>query len=288
MDPEFFMLKPGTYLDGTYGETLLGRIVKNYAQPTTDYRPHEALKIEKGPIITSVSRNFAMSNLSYDTRGGKTSLAGIAGFDTSMMKGVKTELKGKTFLYKGLEQHEDLLEKIMQDPASRTKVMQWTRPVRWRRIPVCMITGILLCEESILVTLKEHGTKVAIDGTIPIATAGLAATGALVPAPIGDVGLGGHRTTRQRQDAAYEIDEKTIVGLELRIVRRAHWGDELVRLRARAPDLRNNRHLAGSDDETGIDGDSDSGEETSDSDDMVFGGQPWHFDAKVGVMMQQL
>jgi len=173
----------------------------------------------------------------------------------------------------------------MRDPATKTKVMQWTSPSRWRKPPVCMITGILLCEDSIVAIVQEHAIKLTVNGTIPIATVGLAAAGALMPAPIGDIGLGGHRTTGQRQDAAYDIDEMTIVGLELRIVRRAHWGDELVKLRDRAPELRHNRHLADSDDETGGDGDSDSGEETSDSDDMVFGGQPWHFDTKVGEMM---
>ena len=80
-------------------------------------------------------------------------------------------------------------------------------------------------------------------------------------APLGDVNIGGRHATAANVEVTGSIDELVIIGIQLRIVRRCTWHND-VKMRRKGPKVRKGQQLSGSDEEPGVGDSEDQGRDT--------------------------
>ncbi|KAF5120824.1 Glucokinase [Metarhizium anisopliae] len=150
----FYVLKPTEWLDATWENKILGAFVKEYPSPKNAYV--ECLKLyndnslwEDGQLFNSSSEREAyafLESLGWKKEMGRVNL-----------------LKGKYLHRKSLRHVHEYFESARQDPDVMSRVLSWIKP--GSNIPVCIVTGILICED------------IEAWGEVPIATIGGAAAG---------------------------------------------------------------------------------------------------------------
>lgn len=84
-----------------------------------------------------------------------------------------------------------------------------------------------MCRESQVATVEEKSRDMRASGLIPVATGGFAAMGVPLAAPVGDIAIGGKHATAARVEVTGSVDEVVIIGLQLRVVRRCTWRNDV-------------------------------------------------------------
>ena len=269
MENPIYLLSPEECLDGSHSNALLGRIVANYAMPTADYQPPTSIQFDKGAINDHIVTNFQISVCHKRQRGGRFNLDSLLGFSVERKREYPVTVVGKTMLYRSLEQHETLLERMLEYQSVAKKAKQWAKnTLLHRRPPLCMIIGVLLCTETSITRNEMRGVTYSADTEVPVGTIALAAAGVVLPLQIGTVGIGGHATSENRRDAHYEIRGSTVVGLKLRVITCSKWKNDL-RLEIGGPSLDKTSHLGAEDSDSDLD---DLGQEEDTALDVVAGG----------------
>lgn len=250
MEPHYYLLRERNYLPASCVDTLLGRIVQNYGDPTADFCPPESAHFEKGTLIRNSIRNFQIKGLGSSSKGPKIDMQGVLGLECTLKRSCEVDLTGEVLTSIRLQQHSELLRTMMQEASVRDQTTSWTNRSLFKGPPVCMVVGLLLCRESQVSTVEEKSHEIRANGLIPIATGGLAAIGVPLAAPLGDINIGGRHATAANVEVTGIIDELVIIGLQLRIVRRCTWHND-VKLRRKGPRVREGQQLSGSDEEPG-------------------------------------
>ena len=273
MEPQYYLFRPSNFLRHSSVDSLLGRIVRNYGDPTSEYCPSESTHIEKDSIIHNSIQNFQLKGLRSKSHGPRINLEGVLGLEYSLERSYKLDLNGEKLISIRLQQHSDLLRRMMENASVRAEVVSWTKKSIFSGPPVCMVVGLLLCRSSEISTIEEKSHNIRVSGLLPIATGGLAAIGAPLAAPLGDITIGEGHAATAKAGWTGSVDELVIIGQQLRVVRRCTWRNE-VKLKLRGPRDRRGQQLSASDDEAedSDEGDSDNQERDLDEVDMDLGG----------------
>ena len=277
MEPQYYLFRERNLLPRSLVDSLLGRIVRNYGDPTSEYRPSESEStlFDKETIIHNSIQNFQLKGLGSKSQGPKISLEGVLGLEYTLERSYKLDLKGEELISIRLQQHSDLLRRMMENASVRAEVVSWTNDSIFSGPPVCMVVGLLLCRKSETRTIEEKSHDIRVSGLLPIATGGLAAIGTPLAAPLGDITIGGGHAATVKAGLTGSANDMVIIGQQLRVVRRCTWRNE-VRLRLRGPRDRRGQQLSASDDEAedSEEGDSDNQGRDLDEVDMDLGGCP--------------
>ena len=279
MGPQYFLLGGQGYLPISLKDKILGSIVPNYADPIAEYQPSDAVHLESRMAISQSVNDFTIQAVTSSTTGAKARLQGVAGLATSVNSSHSIDLRGGELVCTRLQQHASLLQRLMEVPIVRDRVMVWTKRALFRPPSVCMIVGVVLCKGTTMTVIDTKRKEVEASGLLPIATVGLAAMG--IPPlgiPMGDLAVGGQRGSERTVEMSGRIDDMVIIGLQLRIVRRRTWVSQ-VRLSRRALSIAPERHLAGNDDESESDDSQDESESQRLEDaEQELGDSPWRYD----------
>ncbi|KUJ07744.1 uncharacterized protein LY89DRAFT_691475 [Mollisia scopiformis] len=229
-DPEFFFLKPVAWMDAKKWENkMLGAFLKEYPSPTNGY------VAESGPENKSLFEQYD----SFGTEDGQFNDF-VLDAHASAKKGVSATLKslanvsfdgetthahsleGKYLRFRRLTQLDVFFDKAKKDVEVSKRVPNWIKS--GLKIPVCVVVGIMICEDVEVVW--EEGAKKAVEakGEIPIATIARAAAGIPpIPGAADDTGNLGAQYTNQREEGKVfraKTGEMKIFALQLRNVTR--------------------------------------------------------------------
>ena len=272
MDNPIYLLSLEECLDGSHSDALLGRIVPNYAMPAADFQPPTSIQFDKGVINNHFVTNFQINVCNKRERGGRFNIDSLLGFSVKRTREHSVAITGETMLYRSLEQHAMLLDKMLEYQSIAKKAKEWAKSTFLsRQPPLCMIIGVLLCAETSITRKEMKSVTYSAETEVPIGTIALAATGVVLPLQIGTVGIGGHVAFEDRRDAQYEIKDSTIVGLKLRVITCSKWSSNL-KLEIGGPALDKTSHLGAEDSDSDLE---DLGKEENTALEIIEVGDLW-------------
>lgn len=175
-DPEFVILKSQAWMKASsYEDKILGTIVKQPLSPSTNYVPDSAA----GYLVDSVQDGSA-TDFSLESAGGKTnefiaSLTSIGKVNVSGNEEDSLHLAGKFVRYKRISQLDKFWEKLKVDANVVATAPKWVKKRgTW---PVCLVVGIMICEDVEYCTDSEQASRREANGEIPVSHIVLATTG---------------------------------------------------------------------------------------------------------------
>ena len=249
-EPPFILFKPTSWLSGDEWDTLLGAVVKNFWAPTENSVPAEPLIYNKGRKFVEKGFNDFVLNRS-DGRGISTVLK-LKGLANLTWKGEVDDgfnLEGKHIRYIKLRQHDKFWEALKENPDFRTTVPEWLGSI-WKsksRIPVCLITGLFICEDVTLVSSTESGQERGIGVEAPLGTAAAAAAFSQgLPLPSDGTGNleASFEPSRTRQQTLNAEDRgSSIFALQLKVVSSKAFDRKALRLQDSSPDVPIHRQM---------------------------------------------
>ncbi|RTE69938.1 hypothetical protein BHE90_015669 [Fusarium euwallaceae] len=176
-DPEFVILKYSAWLDAAkFEDKILGAVVKHYLDPINDYEPESPLKYMVEAPVEGFFTDFVAEGSASATNAVNVSpIKSIAGMTLKGELQDRVHLQGKVVRLKRLQKCEKFWEKLKEDPDVRARVPGWMSVFSVRR-PVCLVTGIMVCED---VDVSYEGVeKRELDGHVelPLGEIALAAS----------------------------------------------------------------------------------------------------------------
>jgi hypothetical protein len=266
-DPEFFILKQWAWLDAAeYSPIILGGFLKNYADPTDAYIPKKGapshLKYSESKPVPDDWSNFVASSLSSASTEAAATLKSLAGVSFKGSKEEAVNLSGKFLRSQRIEQVDDFFTKVREDAAVKSRVPEW---IAGRdKDEVCLVTGIMICEDVEIGWESESGTEKEGHVEAPVGMITLAAG---FPNPLGDTGDSGASLTKTEMKGRLfkaKSGKSKIFALQLRNVTKGYWikreRDKLI-LAKKGPQSSEGRLL---------DGDEGAAEDPSIPDDALF------------------
>ncbi|KZZ92017.1 hypothetical protein BBO_09559 [Beauveria brongniartii RCEF 3172] len=225
--PEYLILKPGVgWISGEYWKNLLGAAVKYPFMPLRDYVPDDPPYMQYAPDERLFDDMVLRQNI-QQTKSGHFSVTGLGELRTAESANNQLNLQGKLIYIKSLQQHDAHWENIIKIKTFRQKVTKWLRERTMfgfgaPKHQVCLVVGILLCQDVSVAISKEEETKFEAGGQLPLGTVAEAVT-ASRGAPIqlkgaGNVVGGASTTTAGKKYFGIKGKEIQIFGLELRII----------------------------------------------------------------------
>lgn len=190
--------------------------------------------------------DFVLANTGAKSHEGNATLESVAGLSFKGSTESSVELSGKLIRYKRLQQHDQFWSKLKADRDVKAIVPRWTSRYR---APVCLVVGIMICEEVELLFDEKQAQEREVKGQLPIGKITLAAG---VPNPTGSTGDPqiGFNTNRQVVNMFKgEINESRIFALELKKITTVGWIQKDLKLRSQGPDVDSTRLAAGESDE---------------------------------------
>ncbi|RYN98081.1 hypothetical protein AA0120_g2749 [Alternaria tenuissima] len=246
-DPEFVILKYQSWLDtAKFENKIFGSVVKEYLRPTNNYVPDSPLQYNSHDFQEGTVTDFVLANTGAKSHEGNATLESVAGISFKGSTESSVELSGKLIRYKRLQQHDQFWSKLKADQDVKAIVPRWTSRYR---APVCLVVGIMICEEVELSFDEKHAQERELKGQLPIGKITLAAG---VPNPAGSTGDPqiGFNTNRQVVNMFKgEINESRIFALELKKITTVGWIQKDLKLRSEGPDVDATRLAAGESDE---------------------------------------
>ncbi|RYO36375.1 hypothetical protein AA0111_g2729 [Alternaria arborescens] len=246
-DPEFVILKYQSWLDtAKFENKIFGSIVKEYLRPTNNYVPDSPLQYNSHDFQEGTVTDFVLANTGAKSHEGNATLESVAGLSFKGSTESSVELNGKLIRYKRLQQHDQFWSKLKADRDVKAIVPRWTSRYR---APVCLVVGIMICEEVELLFDEKQAQEREVKGQLPIGKITLAAG---VPNPTGSTGDPqiGFNTNRQVVNMFKgEINESRIFALELKKITTVGWIQKDLKLRSQGPDVDSTRLAAGESDE---------------------------------------
>jgi hypothetical protein len=217
-DPEFFILKPTTWLDVDKWETkILGSFVKEYPSPTNGYvweSGHQPVEENVKPKSLFETHNtadtldgefndFVLDANSTSKKGASATLKSVLNVSFNGETEQVSHLEGKFLRYKRLTQLQEYFDKAKKDPNVAARVPNWIKS--GLKIDVCVVTGIMICEDVEVVWEESKVVEMEAKGEVPIAAIVKAAVGVPTVDPTNDAG-----------NAALEATSKKSVGKAFR------------------------------------------------------------------------
>jgi hypothetical protein len=191
--------------------------------------------------------DFVLSNTSLQSHEASATLESVAGISFRGSTESSVQLSGKLIRYKRLQQHDQLWARLKADPDVKVLVPRWTSRYR---APVCLVVGIMMCEDVELSFDETQSREREAKGQMPIGKITLAAG---VLNPVGNAvdpqaGFSSHRQVVTMFKG--KVTESRIFALELKKVTTEGWIQKDLRLKSHGPNVDPTRIAAGeSDDE---------------------------------------
>lgn len=222
-DPVFFRLRGPVLPPGEEAEQMLGRVVRNYAQPLGDgYSPENGGAFAIGaPVKTKWLR--ASEVFSRSASGNiELRLPASAGQATAQIEGSQSfSLTNSEVLAIELRHQPEVFRKLLADAETGA----WIRANCRLTEPLYMITGLLVWRDAVQDESSEH--RVAGNASFnPAAAAAAAATaatsGAAAPlaALAGDTGASAGGEKVEKREQKKENEDSHVFAVEYKVVRR--------------------------------------------------------------------
>ena len=224
-DPRYFFLKPPA-LPITEKHNLLGRLVKNYADPIADYTPNGApstLIPFVAPLITSHITSVESILRSSSSSNAQALISALAAFGHSSSSGSDIRFTSERLEIIRLQQHDDTFEALKQLPEVKEKLPRMLRVGG----KVYFVVAIVCWKNARFEFGTNSNQQTSLNATAPVGSAALGAvTG--VPATmlsgIGDVEFKINQSSYGDHALRATAEGEQIIGLEYRLIRRSHWG----------------------------------------------------------------
>ncbi|KAJ8117107.1 hypothetical protein OPT61_g1614 [Boeremia exigua] len=213
-DPEFVILKCQAWMKASiFEDKILGAIIKQPLSPSTNYTPDSP-----ATYLTHDVQDGSATDFLLDAEGGKShdalaSLTSIGNFHVSGNKEDSVHLAGKFVRYKRIQQLDQFWAKLKEDASVKTTVPKWVK--RHGAWPVCLVVGIMICEDVEYCIDAKQSSERQAQGEVPIGQIVLASTG-VSPGQAVDpklaVGSSKHTATAFKA----KVGESSIFAVELR------------------------------------------------------------------------
>jgi hypothetical protein len=189
--------------------------------------------------------DFVLANTGAKSHEGNATLQSVAGISFKGSSESSVELSGKLIRYKRLQQHDQFWSKLKADQDVKTLVPRWTSRYR---APVCLVVGIMICEEVELCFDEAQAREREAKGQLSMGKITLA-TG--VPNPAGSAADPQIGFTTNRQAVTMfkgKMSESRIFALELKKITTSGWIQKDLKLSSQGPDVDPTRLAAGNSD----------------------------------------
>ena len=180
-DPEFIILKHAAWMSAGFQESILGAIIRHPLSPSTDYVPDSPLRYNKYHLQESTATDFAFANTAEATSEVSGAVTTIANFAVKGKTEDKIHLGGKLVRIKRLQQVGEFWAALRSDPAVKSTVPGWIS--FYNTWPVCIVVGIMICEDIKLGHNTATSVQRQVSGELPV---GAIAVAVGVPNPLGD------------------------------------------------------------------------------------------------------
>lgn len=261
MEPPYILLKSTSWLPGDEWSTLLGAAVKNFWEPTSNSVPSEPLPYNQGrKFVEKGFNDFVLSKNDGRGKAAALKLKGLIGLTWKGQVDDHFDLQGKHIRYVKLRQLEKFWGAVKEDPDFKTTVPKWLGS-RWQtgsNVPVCLITGLFICEDTAVGSSTESENRVDASVEAPTGTAAsaVAASHGVTMLPSdgrGDLeaGFSASRTRQQRLTA----DDKgsSIFAMQLKIISSKLLDRQALRLQEKSPDAPVHRQMGEGDEAPSMD-----------------------------------
>lgn len=230
-DPTFFFLKPFAWLNATdWEDKILGAFLKTYADPTKGSVPDDRVESEshlKYNHFNLHERDF--NTFTLDSHGSEKKEASIAlqSLTELSFTGEKSHahmLDGKKISLKRLTQIDVFFKEAKEDGVVKSRVVPWVKP--GSQNPVCLVVGIMMCEEASVDWQQGRQRGLVAKGSIPFGKLAQAAAGAPPETSSDAIGDLKAQFSEQEEDGGVfktQASGKQIFALELRVITRGRW-----------------------------------------------------------------
>ena len=250
MEPPYILLKSTSWLPGDEWSTLLGAAVKNFWEPTANSVPSEPLPYNKGRKF--VEKGFSDFVLSKNDGRGKSAELKLKGLAKLRWKGEVDDdfdLHGKHIRYIKLRQLEKFWDAIREDPDFKATVPRWLGS-RWKtgsKVPVCMITGLFICEDVAIGSSTKSGREHEASVEAPVGTAtstAAASQGVMLPSDgTGNLEAGFSASRTQQQTINAEDKGSSVFAMQLMVISSKMFDRQALRLQDKSPDAPTHRQM---------------------------------------------
>ncbi|RYP35695.1 hypothetical protein DL768_010975 [Monosporascus sp. mg162] len=232
-DPEFIVLKHAAWMSAGFEKSILGAVIRHPLSPSTDHVPDFPLKYNKYDLQESTATDFVLANTVAAASEVSGAVTTVANFAVKGRTEDKIHLRGKLVRIKRLQQVGMFWAALRSDPAVKSIVPSWIS--FYNTWPVCMVVGIMICEDVELGRNTATSAQRRATGEV---SAGAIALAAGAPNPLGDSADPKLTVDKSRQAAtSFEarFGSSQIFAVELRKVttKRFHWKE--LRLKSDGP-----------------------------------------------------
>ncbi|KAL8658842.1 MAG: hypothetical protein Q9202_007407 [Teloschistes flavicans] len=248
-EPTFFILKSLLHLPASEADLLLGRIVKNFKAPWTGSAPKNVSNLTEG-FLEGHNKDFKLEKQTSKNVSLKMRLQGLLGINLIGSLDSCLDLEGKKIMFKLLRDPDLVFDKLKKESEVQRRVPGW---IKIFGPPACLVTGLLMYEDTLLTATQSEKSEASLEGEIP--TAQLATGTPLAVSNIKAEAEMNHGNSGYFQ--GHSSDRK-IFALGLQVVTTGLIHRERLRLKDEAPQMPNERQLAG---------ETDGADEASEDDD---------------------
>ena len=261
-DPKFIILKYQAWMKAAaFEDTILGAIIKQPLSPSTNYVPDAPAAYISHALQDGFATDFVLEGTGSKSQGVAGSLTSIGQFSVSGSREASVHLDGKHIRYKRIQQLDQFWAKLREDPEVKKSMVDWIS--MWNTWPVCLVVGIMICED-VEISMDAAKTRERIaKGEIPVNEILLPSGGIN---PLGkDANPKLEATSSQHTATLFKANmgESSIFAVELKIVTTGRLHRKLLRLKDTGPNVGDNR-LAG------MESDEDSDEEVPVDEDFIL------------------
>lgn len=232
-DPEFIILRHTAWMPAGFEKSILGAIIKDPLSPSTDHVPKSPLQYNKHDLLERTATDFVLANAGTAASEVSGAVTTVANFAIKGRTEDKIHLRGKLLRIKRIQQVGDFWAALRSDPAVKSTVPGWIS--FYNTWPVCMVVGIMICEDVELGLNTVTSDQRQATGKVPVGAIALAAG---APNPLSD-SVDPKLTAYKNHEVATifetRFDSSQIFAVELRKVttKRFHWKE--LRLKSDGP-----------------------------------------------------
>lgn len=261
-DPKFIILKYQAWMrTATFEDTILGAIIRQPLSPSTNYVPGAPARYLTHALQEGSATDFVLQGTGSTSHGATGSLTSIGQFSVSGSREASVHLNGKHIRYKRIQQLDQFWAKLREDPDVKRSMGDWIS--MWNTWPVCLVVGIMICEDVEISMDAAKTQERKAQGEIPVGEILLPSGGMN---PLGkDANPKLEATSSQHTATLFRasMGESSIFAVELKIVTTGWLHRRLLRLKNKGPNVGDNR-LAG------MDSDEDSDDEAPVDEELIL------------------
>lgn len=248
-EPPFILLKSTSWLPVEETQTLLGAAVKNFWAPTDNSVPTEPLVYNKGrKFVEKGYDDFVLTNEDGAGKAAKLKLQGVTKLTWKGVVDDEFDLRGKRIRYIKLRQVDKFWEDLKEDAEVKESVPKWIGSWQLKsKPPVCLITGLFICEDVDLDSSKEVSQDREAKGEAPLGTAAAAASasqGMLLPNDgTGNLKAGLSDNKTQKRHIKAKVEGNSIFAMQLKVISSETFNKKALRLKEKSPDAPTHRQM---------------------------------------------